>query len=209
MSNLSGSTIHALRRKALLLVWIGEIWNLVEAGVAFWSGLEADSVALLAFGLDSVVELFAGGVLIWHLSREWSNGEENEAAERRARRLIGVTFFLIAFFILAQSAATLSGVLPAPEESIVGMVLVAASAVVMYALYVSKTRIARDLDSPALRAEAIESLICDIHDLTLLIGLGLNALVGWWWADPVAALALVALLIREGREAFEEEEHEE
>jgi divalent metal cation (Fe/Co/Zn/Cd) transporter len=191
------------------LVWAGEVWNLVEAGVALWSGFEAGSVALLAFGLDSFIELFAGGVLILHLSREWGGKEENEAAEQRVRRLVGITFFLLSAFILAQSAATLSGVLPAPQESVVGIALVVVSAAVMFGLYISKSRVARDLGSPALRAEAVESLVCDVQDLTLLTGLGLNALAGWWWADPVAALALIPLLLRGGREAFEGHEHGE
>ena len=201
------AAIQGLRRKALVLVWAGELWNLVEAGVALWSGIGASSVALLAFGLDSFIELFAGGVLIWHLSQEWKGAEENEAAERRAHRLIGITFFALAFIIAAQSAATLAGWLPQPEESLVGIVLVTVSAVVMFALYVSKSRLARRLGSPALRAEAVESLVCDVQDLTLLIGLGLNALIGWWWADPLAALALIPFLVHEGREALSGEEH--
>lgn len=204
----ANSAIQGLRRKALILVWAGELWNLVEAGVALWSGIGAGSVALLAFGLDSFIELFAGGVLIWHLSREWKGEEENEVAEQRAYRLIGITFFALAFIIAAQSAATLAGLLPEPDESLVGIVLVSASAVVMFALYVSKSRIAKQLGSPALRAEAVESLICDVQDMTLLVGLGLNALVGWWWADPIAALALIPFLVHEGREAFSGEEHE-
>lgn len=193
---------NVLRRRALWLVWAGEAWNLVEAGVALWSGIEADSVALLAFGLDSCVELFAGGVLIWHLSREWKGEEANEAAERRAHRLIGITFFLLSAYILAQSIATLGGWLARPQESVPGIVLVIASAVVMTGLYFGKTRIARRLGSPALRAEAVESLVCDLQDLALLVGLGLNALLGWWWADPAAALLLIPLLLREGWEGL-------
>lgn len=201
--------IRRLRRTGLLLVWAGELWNLVEAGVALWAGIGSSSVALLAFGFDSSIELFAGGVLIWHLSREWGGAEGNEEAERRAHRLIGVTFFLLSAFIAAQSAATLSGVLPRPEESLVGIALVVVSAAIMFVLYVGKTRIARRLRSPALRAEAIESLVCDVQDLTLLVGLGLNALIGWWWADPVAAMALIPFLVHEGREAFEGGHHDE
>ncbi|MEX2598895.1 MAG: cation transporter [Dehalococcoidia bacterium] len=206
MTSNSG-VIQGLRRKALILVWAGEIWNLVEAGVALWSGIGAGSVALLAFGLDSFIELFAGGVLIWHLSKEWKGEEEDDAAEQRVHRLIGVTFFVLAGFIVAQSTATLAGWLPQPEESLIGIVLVTVSAAVMFALYLSKSRIAKQLGSPALRAEAIESLVCDVQDLTLLVGLGLNALIGWWWADPVAALALAPFLVHEGREAFSGEEH--
>ena len=200
---------ESLRRTALTLVWIGEIWNLLEAGVALWSGIGAGSAALIAFGLDSCIELFAGGVLIWHLNREWRGEEENEEAERRAHRILGFTFFLLAAFIAGQSAATLLGWLPRPDESLVGILLLVASAVVMTVLYFRKSSIARQLGSPALRAEAIETLVCDVQDLTLLIGLGLYALVGWWWADPVAALALIPFLVKEGREGLSGHDHHE
>ncbi len=191
----------ALRRRALLLVWIGEAWNVLEAGVALWSAVTAGSVALLAFGLDSLIEIFAGGVLIWRLSREWKQ-EEEEAAERRALKLVGITFFLLVAYILGQSLATLVGWLPEPQESLIGIALVIASAFVMTVLFWAKSRIAKRLGSRALRAEAVESLICDLQDMTVLLGLGLNALLGWWWADPVAALALIPFLLKEGWEAI-------
>ncbi|HLE01938.1 MAG TPA: cation transporter [Dehalococcoidia bacterium] len=191
---------EALRRRALRLVWIGELWNILEAGVALWSGLAAGSIALLAFGLDSLIELFAGGVLIWRLGKEW-RGEQGEKAERKALRLVGATFFLLAGYILLQASATLLGWLAEPRESTVGIALVVASALVMTFLYFGKTSIAKKLSSPALRAEAVESLVCDLQDLTLLVGLGANALWGWWWADPLAALALIPFLLREGWEA--------
>jgi len=191
---------HAsLQRAALRLVWAGELWNILEAGVALSSGIGANSVALIAFGLDSCAELFAGGVLIWHLRRDWK--EEGDAeAERRAHRLVGITFFVLAAYIAVQSGATLSGVLPRPQESLVGIVLVLASAVVMAALYIRKSAVAQRLRSPALRAEAAQPLVCDVQDLTVLVGLGANALLGWWWADPVAALGLLPFLLWEGWE---------
>lgn len=183
------------------MVWAGESWNLLEMAVALWAGIAASSVALIAFGLDSIVELFAGAVLIRHLGREWK-GSENVGRERRALRLVGVTFFLLTGFIVFQSTGTLSGWLPEPRESPLGISLVIASAAVMFLLYLGKMPIAKKLGSSALRAEAIESLVCDVQDLTVLVGLGFNALLGWWWADPMAALALIPFLIKEGREAF-------
>ena len=201
----------ALRRTALILVLAGLLWNLVEAGVSFWAGVQAGSVALLAFGLDSIVELLAGGVLAWRLTGE-REGVEEESAERRARKLLGLSFFLLAAYIAIHSGANLLGWLPQPQPSLVGVVIVVASAVVMSALYVGKMRIATRMQSRSLRAEAIESLFCDLQDLTILVGLGLNALLSWWWADPVSALVLVPFLIKEGRENFsdddDEEEHE-
>lgn len=190
-----------LRRRALLLVWIGEVWNIVEAGVAFWSGIAAGSIALLAYGLDALIELFAGAVLIWHLSREWQGQEHDEAREKKALWLVGITFFVLSAYIVVQAVATLLGWLAEPRESLVGIVLVVASAVVMTLLFFGKTNLAQKLGSPALRAEAKESLACDLQDLTLLLGLGANALWGWWWADPVAALTLIPWLLKEGRES--------
>lgn len=197
----------SLRRRALLLVWIGALWNIVEAGVALWSGIQASSVALIAFGLDSLIELFVGGVLIWHLGREWQGRGHEEAAEKKALKLVGVTFFLLSGYILVQSVATLLGWFTEPKESLVGIALTIASALVMTALFFPKLSLAKKLGSRALRGEAIESLVCDLQDLTLLVGLGLNALWGWWWADPLAALALIPFLLKEGWEGvFQKEE---
>ena len=204
-----------LRRTALLLVLAGLLWNLVEAVVAFWAGVQAGSVAILAFGLDSIVELLAGGVLVWRLRTD-QDEEEAEAAERRAQRLVGFTFFLLAFYVVLHSGANLLGWLPEPQPSLAGVGIVVASAVVMAVLYVGKMRIATRMQSRALRAEAMESLFCDLQDLTILVGLGLNTLFSWWWADPVAALVLVPFFIKEGRENLsghhhgdEHEEHED
>lgn len=186
-----------------MLVWVGEGWNLLELLVGLWSGLQAGSIALLGFSFDSFLELFAGGVLIWHLGSKWRDDEfEESATERKAVRLVGLTFFVLIAYIAAHSFVTLVGWAPRPSESLVGIVLILASASVMSVLYVWKTRIARTIGSRALRAEATESLVCDIQDLTLFVGLGLNYLAGWWWADPIAALLLIPWLFKEGREAF-------
>lgn len=203
------SARRRLRKWALLLVWIGEIWNIAEAGVALWSARNASSVALLAYGLDSLIELFAGGVLIWHLSREWREREHEEASERKAQKLVGITFFLLSAYIAIQSTGTLLGWFAEPRESLVGIILVIASAVVMTAVFFPKMSLAKKLGSPALRGEAIESLVCDLQDLTVLLGLGANALWGWWWADPVAALALIPFLLKEGWEGVKGETEEE
>ena len=197
-----------LRRTALILVWVGLVWNLAEAGVAFWAGVRADSVVLIAFGADSVIELFAGGVLVWRLTREHSD-HDDEDAESMARRLVGITFFVLAAYVAVHSMVSLIGVLPRPEPSLIGVVLAVASAVVMSILYVAKMRVAARMQSRALRAEAVESLFCDLQDLAALIGLGFNVWLAWWWADPVASLILVPFFIKEGRENFlGEHDHE-
>ncbi len=202
-----------LRRTALVLVSIGLAWNLVEAGVAFWAGARVGSVALIAFGLDSVIELFAGVVLVWRLRQE-GDEHENEDAERRAQRLIAISFFVLAAYVALHSAASLGGLLPEPEPSLVGIGIAVASALVMSVLYVAKMRVAARMQSRALRAEAVESLFCDLQDLAILVGLGFNALFAWWWADPVAALLLIPFFIKEGLENFSEhhdhdDEHED
>lgn len=195
------TTLSSLKLRALLLVSIGEAWNVLEAGVALWSAIVASSVALLAYGLDSLIEIFAGAVLIWRLGGEWKGADE-EAAEKRALKLVGATFFLLAAYITIQSLATLLGLVAKPQESQIGILLVIASAIVMTALFWAKNRLAKGLGSRALRAEAIQSLMCDLQDLTVLLGLGLNAVSGWWWADPLAALALVPFMLKEGWEAI-------
>ena len=197
----------ALRRTALLLVLAGLVWNVVEAVVALWAGLQAGSVAILAFGLDSIVELFAGGVLVWRLRTELDE-EVAEAAEAKAQKLLGLSFFLLAAYVALHSCANLVGWLPQPEPSIAGILIVAASAIVMTILYVAKMRVAVQMQSRSLRAEAMESLSCDIQDLTILIGIGVNALFAWWWADPVSALFIVPWLIREGWENFAGHDHD-
>jgi divalent metal cation (Fe/Co/Zn/Cd) transporter len=143
------------------------------------------------------------------LREEWGGAEEEEAAEHRARKLIGLSFLVLAAYIGAHSVITLMGWLPRPEQSLIGFAVIVASAVVMSLLYVGKMRAAVQMDSRALRGEAIESLVCDLQDFTILIGLGLYALLGWWWADPIAALGLIPFLIKEGREGVSGHEHED
>lgn len=196
--------MESLKKQALIFVWIGEIWNGFEVAVALWSGIGSGSVALIAFGLDSVIELFAGAVLIWRLQSSFKKKDE-EGAEKKALKLVGISYFVLAGYVVLHSAATLFGVFPEPETSFVGIFLVIASAAVMTALYFKKTSLAKKLKSQSLKAEARQALFCDLQDLPVLIGLGANALLGWWWADPIVALALIPLIIKEGREAFNDD----
>ena len=197
---------NVLRRWALILLWMGQVWNFIEAIVAFWTAFQVSSIALLAFGLDSLIEIFAGFVLIWRFNKE---GEHEEEAEQRALKIVGITFFILAGYILVHSLFILFGWLAQPQESLIGVILVIASAIFMTFLFIAKMRLSKKMGSRALRAEAVESLICDIQDLTLLFGLLLNILFGFWWADPVAALILIPFLLKEGWEAFTPEDEEE
>lgn len=194
----------SLIKKAMALVWIGELWNVVEAVVALSAGIRAASISLLAFGSKSIIELFLGAVLILQLRRELQAAEHQKVSEKKALKLLGWAFFALAFYVLGQSIATLFGWLEKPEESVTGIVLVLASAGVMTGLYFSKTRIAKKLGSRSLQKEAVATLACDLQDMTVFVGLAFNGLFGWWWADPVSALVLVPFLIHEGREAIEE-----
>ena len=194
-------------RIGLWLVVATMAYNVIEAVVALWSGAEARSIALVGFGLDSVIECIAAGALLWRLSVEarGADGERIERAERRVHQVVGGTFVLLALYVTGQAGWTLWRQ-AAPEESTVGIVLSIASLVIMPLVSWGKLRAAREIGSAALRAEAKETLACSYLSLTLLLGLVANAAAGWWWADPVAALLMVPWLVKEGREGLRGEE---
>jgi len=188
-------------RVGLWLVAGTMAYNLVEAGLALWSGVVAHSIALVGFGLDSIIELAAASVLFWRLRVEASGAEPEivEAAERRVHRFVGLTFFALAAYVSTVAIWTLIG--PGePEESLIGIILAIASLIVMPLVAWGKLRAAREIPSPALRAEAKETLACSYLSFALLLGLAANALAGWSWADPVAALLMIPWLLREGWE---------
>lgn len=190
-------------RIGLWLVGLTMAYNVIEAVVALWFGASAESIALLGFGLDSVVECTAAGVLLWRLAleRRGVDPERLERAEDRVHRVVGATFFALAAYVTAQAGLTLWGA-RAPEESIPGIILAVASLVIMPLVAWGKLRAASAIPSAALRAEAKETLACSYLSFALLVGLAANAAAGWWWADPVAAFAMVPWLVREGIEGF-------
>jgi divalent metal cation (Fe/Co/Zn/Cd) transporter len=187
---------EALRRRALVLAWLTVGWNLVEGTVAVGLGLAAGSVALLGFGLDSFIETSSGLVMLWRFGTRAAE----ERAEAIALRLVGVSLLVLAAWIAADSGLALLR-REAPEASPWGIVLASVSLVVMPVLAVAKRRVAARLASRALKADAFQTLACMLLSAILLAGLFLNAALGWWWADPVAALAMVPLIAREGMEA--------
>lgn len=195
------------KRLPLGLVVATMAYNVVEAVVALWSGVSADSVALVGFGFDSIIELAAASALLWRLLVEsrGADAEVVERTERRVHQVVGGTFLMLATYVTAQSVWTL-WTSDAPGESLVGIVLAAASLVIMPLVSWGKLRAARELGSAALRAEAKETLACSYLSFTLLLGLVANAAAGWWWADPVAALLMVPWLVKEGREGLRGEE---
>jgi divalent metal cation (Fe/Co/Zn/Cd) transporter len=189
--------------KALLSEYFTVGWNVIEGIVAIAAGVAASSIALVGFGLDSYIEVASGAVLIWRLRKHGFGDEEEEEAEKRAVLFVGVTFLLLAIYVLYESGKKLY-FHEHPEESLIGIILAAVSLVVMPLLAIYKKKIAEKIHSRALRADALETLACSYLSLTLLLGLGANALFGWWWADPAAALAMIYFLVREGWEAIEE-----
>lgn len=192
-----------LLRRGVRLEWFTIGWNSAEAVVAIGAGLLAGSIALVGFGLDSVIETGAGLIVLWRLRREVAGAHDDhvEQAERVALRFVGLTFVALGLYVLYESAHKLWS-REAPAESWVGIGLAVCSLIVMPLLAVRKRTVARALGSRALAADAVETAVCSYLSLTLLLGLGLNALAGWWWADPVAALAMLPLIFKEGVEAL-------
>lgn len=190
-------------RTARRLVGATMAYNAVEGVVAVGAGIAAASIALVGFGLDSYIELAAGGALLWRLRVEarGADRETVERTERRVHRFIGGTFLALALYVTGQAAWVLWRA-EAPEESRLGIALAAVSLVVMPLIAWGKLRAAGELGSAALRAEARETLACSYLSFTLLLGLVLNAAAGWWWADPGAALLMVPWLVKEGREGL-------
>jgi divalent metal cation (Fe/Co/Zn/Cd) transporter len=192
---------HALRLEYLTLGW-----NVIEGVVAVLAALAAGSVALLAFGIDSFVECASAGVLVWRLGAERRAVDAHaiERLDRRAHRLVGVTLYALAAYVLCDATWSLWRQ-ERPHPSMVGIALTIVSAVVMMWLARAKRRAARDLGSRALHADSFQTTACWWLSILGLCGVGLNALFGWWWADPVAALGMVVLIVREAHSAWKGE----
>ncbi len=190
-------------RIGLRLVIVTMFYNSIEAVIAVASGFAAGSIALFGFGLDSVIETAAATVLLWRLRLE-SAGADPETVERGEQfvhRFVGGTFMVLAAYVATQAAWTWS-TQQAPRESLIGIGLAVASLVIMPTIAWGKLRAASHLGSNALRAEAKETLACVYLSFALLLGLTLNAVLGWWWADPAAALLMVPWLVKEGVEGL-------
>jgi divalent metal cation (Fe/Co/Zn/Cd) transporter len=187
-----------LVRRGLNLSYATLAYNSLEGLIAIAAGIVAGSVALVSFGVDSVIELGASAAAIWRLHSD-VDPARRQRAEQRTLRIVGVLFLALAVYVTYDAVDALLQ-REAPDESPIGIVLAAASLVVMPLLVRAKRRVARQLESHALEAEATQTLVCTYLSAILLGGLLLNALFGWWWADPLAALAMVPLIAREGLE---------
>ncbi len=189
-----------LVRRGLYLSYATLGYNSLEGIIAIAAGITAGSIALVGFGADSLIELAASLAAIWRLRADLDAGRR-ERAERVSLRLIGVSFLVLAAYVTAEAAKSLL-TREAPDESTVGIVLAAASLVVMPVLARAKRQVANAMGSAALRADAQQTTLCAYLSAILLGGLVLNAAAGWWWADPVAALVMVPIIAREGVEGL-------
>ncbi len=193
-----------LFRRGLLLEYFTVAYNFAEAAASVVFGALAGSIALVGFGLDSVVESLSAMVLIWRLRQHDRLCEEDEERiERRAMRFVAVTFFILGAYVLYESLKKLIGV-ERPEHSLPGIVIAILSIIVMPLLARSKRVAGEAIGSRALIADSKETLVCAVLSVALLLGLGANYLFGFWWADPVAGLLITIFLWREGWEGWHE-----
>jgi divalent metal cation (Fe/Co/Zn/Cd) transporter len=191
----------SLRQRAIRLEYLTITWNVIEAVVAVTTGIIAGSIALIGFGFDSSIESFAASVVLWEF-----RGGAGEERERRALRIIAVTFFILAAYVTVESIRDLFFADEQAETSVVGIVLAVVSLIVMPTLAWAKQRTGQRLNSATLIADSAETFLCAWLSAILLAGLVLNATVGWWWADPLAALGIAGLAVREGLEAWSGDE---
>jgi len=191
----------ALVRQGQRLEYFAVIWNAVEGLVAVVAGLIAGSISLVGFGIDSFIEVTSGSVLLWRMSVD-ANVRDRERNEKRALRIVGLCFSLLAVYIGFESGSDL-WFRRAPEHSIPGIVLACLSLVVMPLLSRSKRTVGHALNSAAMQADAKQTQFCTYLSAILLLGLVLNAVFGLWWADPAAALVMVPIIAKEGIEGLQ------
>jgi divalent metal cation (Fe/Co/Zn/Cd) transporter len=188
----------AAARRARLLSWLSLVWMSLEGGIAIAAGILAGSIALIGFGIDSGIEGVASVIIIWRFTgaRTFSH-----AAEERAQKLVAVQFFLLAPYVTFEAVQHLVSA-ERPDVSVLGMVLTATSLVGMPALGIAKQRVARRLGSQATHGEGTQNLLCAYLAAAVFLGLLGNALFGWWWLDPIAALVIAAVATKEGLETW-------
>jgi divalent metal cation (Fe/Co/Zn/Cd) transporter len=193
-----------LLRRALRLEYLTIGWMAVEAFVGVGAGIAAGSAVLVAFALDSFIEMASGGILVWRLRAE-QRGADIEQAERTAVRRVGIALMALAGYVTVHAAVDLATKFH-PRESKVGIVLAAVALVTMPVLALLKRRTAKQLDSPSMLGDAKQALVCAALSAVVIAGLGVRAWLGWTWADPVAAIGVAALAAREGYKLYTTED---
>jgi cation diffusion facilitator family transporter len=208
MSTVMPERRVALHRRAVRLEYFTVGWNVIEAFVAIGAGLVAGSVALIGFGVDSGIEVISAIGLLWRLRKAGPHAQPDEesAAEKRALYVVAATFFLLAGYITYEAISSLLKA-EEPLTSPVGIVLSVLSLIIMPALAFAKQNTGREMGSQALVADSKETWVCSYLSLALLVGVGLYALAGWWWADPIGALAMLPVIVWQGRETLTEARH--
>jgi divalent metal cation (Fe/Co/Zn/Cd) transporter len=188
----------AAARRAKFLSWLSLVWMGLEGGIAIAAGIMAGSIALIGFGIDSAIEGLASVVIIWRFTgaRTLSN-----VAEERAQKLVAIQFFLLAPYVTFEAIRHLASA-ERPEVTVLGMVLTASSLVGMPLLGIAKQRVAHQLGSQATHGEGTQNLLCAYLAAAVLLGLAGNALFGWWWLDPIAALVIAGVAVNEGRQTW-------
>jgi divalent metal cation (Fe/Co/Zn/Cd) transporter len=187
-----------LMRQTRMLAWAGIAWHVVEFAIALVAGIVASSIALVGFGIDSAIEAAAGLVVVWLFA---SRRAGSASAERRAQQLIAASFYLLAVYLAIESTRSLvTG--SEPDASWVGIGLAAVTAPTMPLLARVKTRLGQQLGSPATVSEGAQTMLCAYLSVALLVGLGANALLGWWWSDPLTGLVIAAVAAKAGRDGW-------
>ncbi|MEB3368212.1 cation transporter [Saccharopolyspora mangrovi] len=187
---------RALQRRVRWLVGATISYNVIEAVVAISAGAAASSTALIGFGLDSVIEVASAAAVAWQFS-----GSDPEARERTALKVIAVSFFALALYVTVESVRSLLGA-EAAEHSTAGIVVASLSLLIMPLLSYAQRRAGRELGSASAVADSKQTLLCTYLSGVLLLGLVLNSLLGWWWADPLVGLVIAAVAVNEGRQAW-------
>ena len=185
-------------RRAKQLSWLSLVWMGVEGAIAITAGILAGSIALIGFGIDSGIEGVASLIIVWRFT---GHRLLSDAAEERAQRLVAIQFFILAPYVAFEATRHLAGA-EHPEVSVLGMVLTATSLVGMPILGVAKQRLAATLGSSATHGEGAQNLICAYLAGAVFLGLAGNALFGWWWLDPLAALLIAGVAVKEGVETW-------
>ncbi len=193
-ASISARNVHV--RRGTRLEYFTIAYNSLEGLISIIAGLFAGSVSLIGFGLDSLIEVTSGGALLWRLHHD-ADAVHREKAEKTSLRIVGGCFIALSIYILYDSGSTLFR-REAPERSIPGIMIAALSVIVMPLLAAAKRRVAAAIGSAAMQADSRQTDFCTYLSAILLSGLLLNALLGWWWADPVAALAMVPIILNEG-----------
>ena len=195
-----------LIRQAFWLEWITVAWMLIEAAVAIVAGVRANSISLLAFGIDSIIELASAAVLIWRLTVELRQGQAfSEEVENTARRIAAALLFALVVYVVASAVWKL-WTHEGQEFSVVGVIITGAAIPIMYFLARRKIAVADKLGSRAMRADAVESIACGWLATIVAVGLLIQLAIGAWWVDSVASLGIVGYLVKEGREAWSGQE---